>query len=304
MDWRSFHRFWRFNMRRVGLIAVAACFLLGADEPKQSESKKDAEALQGSWKLTSVERNGEEISADFLQSAKLVVKGERYSVTAGDQSAVATFKMDASRRPKQIDFTYIEGPQKGETIQGIYEVEGDTYRMCRGLTSGTERPTKFAAPADSGLIFVIMKREKAKSANGDGAQAKASNGSRSAAAEAELKRFEGTWLYLEVVTDGKPVPEESFKGSRLVLAGEEFTLKESDATYRGTYTVDPTVKPKTLDVTFSDGPEAGKTIKGIYDLTGDRCKVCIALGDQPRPTEFASPPGGGYALEVLKRAKP
>jgi uncharacterized protein (TIGR03067 family) len=289
-------------MRRIGLVAAVACFLLGADEPKQSESKKDAEALQGTWKLASVVRNGEEVPADFLQSAKLVVKGERYSVTAGDQSAVATFKMDASKKPRQIDFTYIEGPQKGETIKGIYEVEGDTYRMCRGLTSESERPTKFAAPADSGLIFVVMKREKAKSASRDETEAR--DGTRSAAAEAELKRFEGTWSYVEVVTDGKPAPEESFKGSSLVLSGDKFTVKGSDATHQGTYTVDPTVRPKTLDVTFSDGPEAGKTIKGIYDLTGDRCKVCIALGDQPRPTEFASPPGSGYALEVLKRVKP
>jgi uncharacterized protein (TIGR03067 family) len=57
-------------------------------------------------------------------------------------------------------------------------------------------------------------------------------------------------------------------------------------------------------VTFSEGEEVGQKIKGIYDLEGDRCKVCIALGDQPRPAEFASPPGSGYALEELKRIKP
>jgi uncharacterized protein (TIGR03067 family) len=289
-------------MRHIGLLAAAACFLLGANDSKKSDSKKDADALQGTWRMASVMRNGEEVSADFLREGRLVVKGEQYSVTVNQQTAVATYKLDSSKNPKHIDFTYTEGPQAGETVKGIYEVEGDTYKMCRGLTSEAERPTKFAAPADSGLIYVVMKRMTEKAAGPNAHDAKDST--RGAAAEAELKRFEGTWAYVSVITNGNAAPEESVKKSRLVLSGDKFTVKGAEAMHRGTFSVDPTAKPKTLDVTFSEGEEAGKTIKGIYDLEGDRCKVCIALGDQPRPTEFASPPGSGYALEELKRIKP
>jgi len=125
-----------------------------------------------------------------------------------------------------------------------------------------------------------------------------------AAIQDELKRFEGTWSYASVVADGKPAPKESLKASRLVLKGDRFTMTTPESTHKGTYSVDPTVTPKTIDVTFIEGPRAGKTIKGIYDLTGDTCKVCIALDDQPRPTEFASKPGNGYVLEILRREKP
>jgi uncharacterized protein (TIGR03067 family) len=121
---------------------------------------------------------------------------------------------------------------------------------------------------------------------------------------AEFKRFEGTWSYSSVVADGNPAPKESLKASRLVLKGDRFTLTTPESTQKGTYAVDPTVAPKRIDVTFTEGSRTGKTIKGIYDLTGDTCKVCIALDDQPRPTEFASKPGSGYALEVLRREKP
>lgn len=120
----------------------------------------------------------------------------------------------------------------------------------------------------------------------------------------EFKRFEGTWSYASVIADGKPAPEESFKASWLVLAGDRFTLTGPETTQKGTFSVDPTASPRTIDVTFGEGPRAGKTIKGIYDLNGDTCKVCIALDDQPRPTEFTSTPGSGHALEVLKRVKP
>jgi uncharacterized protein (TIGR03067 family) len=125
-----------------------------------------------------------------------------------------------------------------------------------------------------------------------------------AAIQAEQKRFEGTWSYASVVADGKPAAEESLKASRLVLAGDRFTVTEPETTHKGTYSVDPSVTPRSIDVTFREGPRAGKTIKGIYDLNGNTCKVCIALDDQPRPTEFRSTPGRGYALEVLKRVNP
>ena len=62
--------------------------------------------------------------------------------------------------------------------------------------------------------------------------------------------------------------------------------------------------PKTIDVTFTGGPEAGRVSLGIYELEGDVCRVCIGLVDKPRPTAFISTPNNGHILEVLKRLKP
>lgn len=124
------------------------------------------------------------------------------------------------------------------------------------------------------------------------------------AVAAELKRFEGHWYYASAIVGGKPAPEETLKASRLVLAGNEFTLTRPELAQRGSYSVDPTVTPKVVDVTFSDGPRAGKSIKGIYELSGDTCKICMAAEDEPRPTEFASTSGTGLTLEVLRRLRP
>jgi uncharacterized protein (TIGR03067 family) len=68
--------------------------------------------------------------------------------------------------------------------------------------------------------------------------------------------------------------------------------------------VDVAKKPKTIDITFTEGPEKGKTIVGIYELEGDTYKVCINVNGKERPKEFAAKAGSGHGLEVLKREKP
>ena len=119
--------------------------------------------------------------------------------------------------------------------------------------------------------------------------------------EEELKRFEGTWRYETTVVEGLVLPDGHLKDARLILQGDRFEMTDPMANYRGTFTVDPTSNPKTIEVRFTEGPEAGKTSKGIYELEGDTYKVCIGLAGRERPKVFASEPGSGHALQVLRR---
>ncbi|MGH9721340.1 MAG: TIGR03067 domain-containing protein, partial [Bryobacteraceae bacterium] len=59
--------------------------------------------------------------------------------------------------------------------------------------------------------------------------------------------------------------------------------------------------PKTLDLTFTAGPEKGNTSLGIYELDGDDWTICLTTRDGRRPKKFAAAPGAGHALETLKR---
>jgi uncharacterized protein (TIGR03067 family) len=277
-------------MRRIALLAVGVGLLAGADEPKR-DAGDDRSRLQGSWTMASVVLDGAAVASEYARTGRLEVEGDRYAVTLGVTIA-STFRLDATTTPRQIDFTFTDGPQKGQTVRGIYEIDGATYRLCRGLRPEVERPGQLDSPPGSGLMLVVWKR--AEQAGDD----------KEAAIRQELGRLEGSWRFDTMETEGKAVPIESFKGIRLVLKGDRFTMVEPMATYGGSYTVDPTARPKTLDVTFTEGPEKGKTAYGIYDLEGDTYKVCIGLTGKPRPTEFASKPGSGHVLEVLKREKP
>ncbi len=58
-----------------------------------------------------------------------------------------------------------------------------------------------------------------------------------------------------------------------------------------------------MDVVPSDGPAQGQTIEEIYELNGDKLKICLALPGNQRPTEFKAPEGSGRWLFTYKRAR-
>jgi uncharacterized protein (TIGR03067 family) len=121
----------------------------------------------------------------------------------------------------------------------------------------------------------------------------------------ELARFEGTWKWVSIESEKEKLAADTVKDLRLKLSGDKFVVTGDNAEkgFGGTFKVDPTKKPKTIDVTFGDGPQKGKTILGIYELDEDTYKVCAAEEGKSRPTEFAVKPGSGNVLQLLKREK-
>ena len=65
--------------------------------------------------------------------------------------------------------------------------------------------------------------------------------------------------------------------------------------------IDPCKTPKTIDVTPSDGPQKGKTWKGIYLLQDDALIVCRTREGGERPTDFTADAKKGQELILLKR---
>ena len=124
------------------------------------------------------------------------------------------------------------------------------------------------------------------------------------ALEKEYARFEGTWRFVSLEVEGMKVPEEAIKDARLFVKGKDFTMKDKVNTYRGTLTIDPGKKPKTIDLKFTEGPEKGNTSYGIYELSGDELKICLTITSKDRPTEFAAKAKSGHGLETLMREDP
>jgi uncharacterized protein (TIGR03067 family) len=124
--------------------------------------------------------------------------------------------------------------------------------------------------------------------------------------EAELGRFQGTWRMVSAERDGRRVPEAEVRDTVLVIRGRTFAFPE-DKRFgtgpEGTFTIDPSRRPKEIDATPSSGPEQGQTSRGIYRIEGDRYEVCFAPPGKPRPTRFVSEPGSGSLHSIWKRAK-
>jgi uncharacterized protein (TIGR03067 family) len=137
-----------------------------------------------------------------------------------------------------------------------------------------------------------------------GAECQGASPAEDPTAEADYKKFEGTWTFESVEVEGKAIPIAAFKDSKLILKGKDFTAIDTAGTLHGTYKLDASKSPRSIDVTFTDGPDAGKTMLGIYELKDDTYKVCIGMAEKPRPSGFVSRPSSGHVLETLKRQKP
>jgi uncharacterized protein (TIGR03067 family) len=123
------------------------------------------------------------------------------------------------------------------------------------------------------------------------------------AAKKDSKALEGAWVLASGVDDGKKLTDEALKGARLTVEGDKHTVKEGDTTYRGTHKLDPATKPKSIDITDSEGPFKGKTVLGIYELDGDEFRICYAPPGKDRPKDFSAKAGTGHRSHVWKREK-
>jgi uncharacterized protein (TIGR03067 family) len=125
------------------------------------------------------------------------------------------------------------------------------------------------------------------------------------AARKDEERLQGTWQLVSLVIDGKKASPEQIKEEHtLVISGHKYVSRFLDQPpHKGTFTLDPTTKPKSVDFKSTEGEFKGKTLQGIYELRGDTLKSCYAPPGKDRPKDFASEPGSGNLLYTYKRAK-
>ena len=125
----------------------------------------------------------------------------------------------------------------------------------------------------------------------------------------DTKKLEGSWRTISVETNGKKLPEDVIKEMadlRLVFKGNTGSIRNKGKVLsEGPFTIDPTKKPKTLDLKVTKGQRKGSTSLAIYELDGDTLKACwtsLAV-DRKRPKEFATKPDSGLLLIIYKRKK-
>jgi uncharacterized protein (TIGR03067 family) len=143
-------------LRRLFVVfALVLSFTLSA----RSSEDKDGDAVQATWVPTAAELGGMKLPEDLIKTIKLVVKDDTYTVTVGTNVDKGTVKRNPSAKPKEMDITGTEGPNKGKTILAIYEQTGDTMRVCYDL-SGKGRPKEFKTSEGTQLFLITYKREK------------------------------------------------------------------------------------------------------------------------------------------------
>jgi uncharacterized protein (TIGR03067 family) len=144
---------------KMQILAAAAALLLVAADGKENDAKKELEQLQGIWYMAALEVEGQQVAEEKLQATTLTIKGDKYTVTVKDKSYETVITLDPTKKPKAIDMVFSDGPNKDKIHRGIYELDGDTFKLCRAREPDDERPTEFASQPKSGVFVVIWKRQ-------------------------------------------------------------------------------------------------------------------------------------------------
>jgi uncharacterized protein (TIGR03067 family) len=144
--------------RLLGILSVG--MLLGADGKNDDPAAKDLERLQGTWAIESLEINGKQEPEERTKDTKLTVKGDKYVVKVRDKEFEVTIKLDPTKKPKHIDMVPADGPAQGKTHPGIYAVDGERFKLCRGQAPDKERPADFGSWPDSGVFYIVWKKVK------------------------------------------------------------------------------------------------------------------------------------------------
>lgn len=99
---------------------------------------------------------------------------------------------------------------------------------------------------------------------------------------------DGRWQLLRAEQAGEQAPELVINRTTLVLRAGTYAIwfagEEMDS---GTFETGGVTGATTLLLRGSRGPNAGRTIPCIYQLRGDRLRICYGL-DGTAPTEFTT----------------
>ena len=119
----------------------------------------------------------------------------------------------------------------------------------------------------------------------------------------DLKDMEGTWKVESAEAGGQKIESDELKAIVVKITGDRYEVKTKDKVDAGTLKLDETQKPKTMDATDTEGLDAGKVVKAIYELSADTLRVCYAIESAERPTEMATKEGSQLLMLTYKREK-
>ena len=129
------------------------------DSGELSQSEAELVRYAGTWRVVSIEANGETNSDD---NRTILVENRpngSWALTVdGREIASGTNKLDPLAVPKEIDIEITAGDGSGTILRGIYDIDDDSRRLCFRGGNGW-RPREFSATAGSDSVLVIFERQ-------------------------------------------------------------------------------------------------------------------------------------------------
>ena len=111
----------------------------------------------------------------------------------------------------------------------------------------------------------------------------------------------GTWKIVKAELSGEEMPGFVAEKIEVELGDDAYAMRfAGQVADRGTFTLTTVGDFHVIQLVGVEGTNAGRTIPAIYQLVGDRLRVCYGL-DGIRPGAFATAPGQNLFLATYRR---
>jgi uncharacterized protein (TIGR03067 family) len=116
-----------------------------------------ATELEGEWAMVSGVLNGAALNRAMVKWCHRITRGNVTRVVAGPQVLVnASFTLDNSKKPHVIDYVNLDGASKGKFQAGIFELIGDSLKICMSAP-GHPRPANFSSKPGDGRSYTTWR---------------------------------------------------------------------------------------------------------------------------------------------------
>ncbi|HTY25951.1 MAG TPA: TIGR03067 domain-containing protein [Desulfomonilaceae bacterium] len=128
-------------------------------------------------------------------------------------------------------------------------------------------------------------------------------------AQKELQKLQGTWIMVSGELGGKKAADEHVSRSKIIYEGNKGQVIVPNQTEEPIIfeivKIDATKNPKEMHLVRKNGPNAGKTLIGIYEFEGDdQYKFAFDPTGAVTLKEFTTKEGTGHVRNTWKRVKP
>jgi uncharacterized protein (TIGR03067 family) len=120
----------------------------------------------------------------------------------------------------------------------------------------------------------------------------------------DARDIQGAWRIVEAEGNGEMKPIDEIDILKIQIDEHHlWAVRATGSDPKLKFSLDPQQSPKAMDLTVTEGNDAGKVRPGIYRLEDKRLKLCLNIFGDPghRPTDFRTKEGDGAVFVTLER---